>query len=417
VNGTLDSGTGPLRIGGNSVWGEWFHGAIDEVRVYNRALGPDEIRRDAASPVAPAPGLVAGYSFSEGSGTVVHDLSGNANDGTIDGATWVRDDSSRDDDDAGIRHRRFGNALSFDGIDDSIRIPDAATLDLSTQMTLEAWVRPDRLIDWRTVILKEQPSKLAYALYANTGAEGPSANVVIGGSESIDVGPAQLPLNSCARATPCQTFDHAYRAAQPGQTVTIASGSYPLQTIAVDAAKSSPDNVVFRAAKGKSVIVGGLDVLGNHVTFRDFAVEGDWTTHTGTDDVTFLNLDVHGGIFTQSSSNIHVIGGSVGGIQDYKPQIGSWPPGTENRNIVIDGVRFHDITRTNSSVHIECLLVGGVDGLVIRNSRFENCDVFDVSIAELNGSPPVQNVLIENNFFDAANGFYSLFFNDESTSL
>ena len=26
----------PLRIGGNAIWGEWFNGLIDEVRVYNR---------------------------------------------------------------------------------------------------------------------------------------------------------------------------------------------------------------------------------------------------------------------------------------------------------------------------------------------------------------------------------------------
>jgi hypothetical protein len=205
--------------------------------------------------------------------------------------------------------------------------------------------------------------------------------------------------------------------ARPGQTVEVAPGTYPGQTISVDPSKTSPDDVVFQSAPGRTFTVGGLDVYGNHVTFRDFAVNGDWTTYTGTDDVTFRNLDVHGAIFTQSSSNISVIGGSVGGIQDYKPLIGSWPLGTHNRNIVIDGVRFHDITRTNSSVHIECLLVGGVDGLVIRNSRFENCDVFDVSIAELNDSGPVQNVLIENNFFDGSNGFYSLFFNDESASI
>jgi PKD repeat protein len=37
----------PLRIGGNSVWGEFFAGYIDEVRVYNRALSDSEIARDA----------------------------------------------------------------------------------------------------------------------------------------------------------------------------------------------------------------------------------------------------------------------------------------------------------------------------------------------------------------------------------
>jgi hypothetical protein len=34
----MAASTGALRIDGNSIWGEWFSGAIDEVRVYNRAL-------------------------------------------------------------------------------------------------------------------------------------------------------------------------------------------------------------------------------------------------------------------------------------------------------------------------------------------------------------------------------------------
>ena len=33
--------TGALRIGGNAIWGEWFQGRIDEVRVYRRALSAD----------------------------------------------------------------------------------------------------------------------------------------------------------------------------------------------------------------------------------------------------------------------------------------------------------------------------------------------------------------------------------------
>jgi hypothetical protein len=36
----------PLRIGGNSVWGEFFQGRIDEVRIYSRALAPSEIQAD-----------------------------------------------------------------------------------------------------------------------------------------------------------------------------------------------------------------------------------------------------------------------------------------------------------------------------------------------------------------------------------
>jgi concanavalin A-like lectin/glucanase superfamily protein len=35
-----------LKIGGNTVWGEYFNGLIDDVRVYNRALTPAEIQTD-----------------------------------------------------------------------------------------------------------------------------------------------------------------------------------------------------------------------------------------------------------------------------------------------------------------------------------------------------------------------------------
>ena len=41
--GTLVTSTGALRIGGNTIWGEWFAGTIDDVRVYDRALTVAEI--------------------------------------------------------------------------------------------------------------------------------------------------------------------------------------------------------------------------------------------------------------------------------------------------------------------------------------------------------------------------------------
>ena len=71
-------------------------------------------------------GPVAAYGFDEGSGTVFGDSSGNNNAGSIAGATWA----------AG----RSGTALSFDGINDIATVPDSASLDLTTGMTLEAWV-------------------------------------------------------------------------------------------------------------------------------------------------------------------------------------------------------------------------------------------------------------------------------------
>ncbi len=45
-SGTIKISDGVLQIGGNSVWGEYFQGYIDEVKIYNRALTQAEIVAD-----------------------------------------------------------------------------------------------------------------------------------------------------------------------------------------------------------------------------------------------------------------------------------------------------------------------------------------------------------------------------------
>ena len=81
---------------------------------------------------AASPGLVAAYSFDAGTGNVLADASGNNQNGSISGATWTA---------AG----RNGGALTFDGTNDKVTIADHESLDLTTGMTLEAWVRPTAL--------------------------------------------------------------------------------------------------------------------------------------------------------------------------------------------------------------------------------------------------------------------------------
>jgi hypothetical protein len=49
--GSILPSDGPLRIGGNSIWGEYFQGRIDEVRIYNRALSTAEIQEDMNTPL------------------------------------------------------------------------------------------------------------------------------------------------------------------------------------------------------------------------------------------------------------------------------------------------------------------------------------------------------------------------------
>jgi hypothetical protein len=53
VAGPLITSSGVLRMGGNGVWGEFFRGRIDEVRIYSRALTATEIQADMNAPVQP----------------------------------------------------------------------------------------------------------------------------------------------------------------------------------------------------------------------------------------------------------------------------------------------------------------------------------------------------------------------------
>ena len=60
VSGSITTSTSPVRIGGNTIWSEWFNGLIDEVRIYNRALTPSEITADMNTAIANPDGTPPG---------------------------------------------------------------------------------------------------------------------------------------------------------------------------------------------------------------------------------------------------------------------------------------------------------------------------------------------------------------------
>jgi glucose/arabinose dehydrogenase/chitodextrinase len=82
-----------------------------------------------SSPPLPA-GLVAGYSFSEGSGTTTADVTANGNTATIrNGALWT----------AG----KYGSGIKLDGSNDFLEIPGSPSVNLSgTALSFSAWVNP-----------------------------------------------------------------------------------------------------------------------------------------------------------------------------------------------------------------------------------------------------------------------------------
>lgn len=133
------------------------------------------------APSASSGGLVAAYNFEEASGTTVNDTSGKANHGTISGAIRTTG--------------KYGKALFFDGTNDWVTVNDSTSLDLTTGMTLEAWVNPSELSSkWRTAIIKENAAKLSYVLYANSDANTPVVDTYIKSYNPLK-GTSALPLN------------------------------------------------------------------------------------------------------------------------------------------------------------------------------------------------------------------------------
>lgn len=283
LTGKILATGGALRIGGNAIWGEYFNGRIDEVRIYGRELSASEIARDMNAPIAhealapsvaidsPLDGAVlsgvpavtvsasdnfglssvqlqvdgvdsgaplaaapftfrldaangthvlravardvagnmaisdpitvtianapvADYGFNEGVGSLVTDASGRNNIGLMSGGVSRITDAVR------------GRVLSFNGFDGLVSVADAASLDLTTGMTLEAWIRPTVLDGWRTVIIKEGDG-LSYALYANEDAARPAGYVRINDVDHAVRGRKKLALGAWTHLA--MTYDGA----------------------------------------------------------------------------------------------------------------------------------------------------------------------------------------------------------------
>jgi hypothetical protein len=80
-----------------------------------------------AAPASASTGLSGWWPFYEGSGTTAHDLSGNHDNGTINGAQWTTG--------------YFGSGLSFNGNGANVDVPDSSGLEPSTAVSVTAYVK------------------------------------------------------------------------------------------------------------------------------------------------------------------------------------------------------------------------------------------------------------------------------------
>ncbi len=134
-----DATNGDIDAGGYPVLGAWednaayFTGSLDDVRMYNRDLSADEVAQlyRLVSPSGTDTSLKGYWSFNgkDVSGTTAYDRSGAGNTGTLTNGPTVTPG-------------KIGQALSFDGTNDYVSVPTAASLRPSLPLSFSFWVKP-----------------------------------------------------------------------------------------------------------------------------------------------------------------------------------------------------------------------------------------------------------------------------------
>ena len=253
---------------------------------------------------------------------------------------------------------------------------------------------------WILVVLGCTVFALAPMGSSRTAQQPPALLISPSGSDS----------RRCTQAAPCASFNRAYHVAQPGQVVEIAGGTYPAQTISRDPTKVSGKDVVFRPAPKSRVVVNG------RLSFGDFDTPGPANiTLSGirpyeirainARDLRWVNLDarnfylngvqrvvIKGGDYGPCTSTVEPCGNSKIDLAD--------PALQENRNIMIDGVVFHDYRIGAPDDHYECLIIFSGVGITVRNSKFSDCEFYDIFLPFLSADRPIADLKLEGNWFE-----------------
>ena len=135
----------------------------------------------AGEPATQTPDLVGHWTFDEGDGTTANDSSGRGNAGAlIGGARWVPD-------------RHGGHAVSLDGEDDHVRLPNMRTV-ARYPFTFVAWVRTSCRDDREmTAVIQENDAKSGQRVQLYLSSSGkPKWNVRNGSAEAEIVHPVDI---------------------------------------------------------------------------------------------------------------------------------------------------------------------------------------------------------------------------------
>jgi hypothetical protein len=135
-------------IGSHAGAGSYLQGTIDEVRIWNVARTQAELKQNILNPPANnASNLVSYYKLNDGAGATATNSTGGTNGTLQNSPSWVASPA-----------QFSGNALNFDGIDDVVTIADNNSLDITSAITVEAWVYATKNSGIQNVISKSSQS-------------------------------------------------------------------------------------------------------------------------------------------------------------------------------------------------------------------------------------------------------------------
>jgi|GEM_PF-2201951 len=153
-----DDNNNPLFFGSRNGTEMFFTGKLDDIKIYDVALTSGEIRAHYNSS-KPMPKAVVQWHFDEGTGSIAYDSAG-SNNGTISAPVlWV----------PGIN----GSALDLEASSNNyMNVIHNTTLNITSNITIEVWVKPESFGDWGEIISKrnDQTGYTNYDLRFNATA-------------------------------------------------------------------------------------------------------------------------------------------------------------------------------------------------------------------------------------------------------
>ena len=400
VTGAYPNSAGPLQIGGNRIWPEWFQGQIDDLRVYNRALSTAELQSDMNSPVGggttpprrhlrlpptrsrpPHPAVSRSADRPRAALTLTWNAS--TDNVGVTGYGVYRNSANVGSTNAATRSYSFTGlacgtsySLAVDAVDAAGNRSGRATVGASTSACSPPPPPP--------------PSGSAANLWVD-----PS-----GGSCVRLASPGgYVDAQACG-------WGQAYQAAQTGDLILVRGGSYGDVKLGPNKSSIGAAGVTFRTAAGEQVNVG------------EFENGAYWNNGGGANNLTLIGPVSSRSFISDFVSNLTVDGWTVDcqgciGVQTFhisdvdnvvvrNSDIGNNLDNSlvfvNGSNITFENNRIHDAgIRSGSGAHTECMYVWQTTNLTLKRNHFYRCAIMDVFIT---GGAVANGGYIENNVFE-----------------